>query len=159
VYALHRYLGAQVAVPLHFDPFAAGLTLGAPVKLVVNENLALMGGHDLITFRLHRFQPHVDEPAENDALASAVALNTVVPRGEYALRGAAILQRSDALAIGGELALRAIDFDSGKPVVPIFFLLHYTPVDYIDIGARAGLFNLDGAEKNFGVSAFAAIRM
>ena len=159
VYALHRHVGVQAALPLHFDPFAAGLTLGAPVKLVVSDKLALMGGHDFITFRLHRFQPHVDEAAENDRLAGEVATGTIVPAGEYALRGAALYQHSDALALGGEIALRAIDFDSGKPVVPLFFTLSYTPVDYVDLGGRAGLFNLDGPQKNFGASAFAAIRM
>lgn len=159
VYAINRYIGAQLALPFHIDPFALGLTLGAPVKLVVGDKVALMAGHDLVTFRLSGFQPHVDEAAENDNLADAVATNTVVPGGEYAFRGAALYQHSESLALGGEIALRAIDFDSRKPVVPIFARIRYTPIDYVDLGARVGLFNLDGPGENFGGSAFAAIRM
>ncbi len=158
-YKLWDGIAAQVAVPLHFDPFAAGLTLGAPVKFTLDDRFAIVAGHDLVSFRLHRFQPHVADASENDELAALSETNTVLPRGEFALRGALYYQQSPELAVGGEIASRAVDFDTRDAMLPVFGVLHYAATNSVDIGARAGLFDLGTPTSNFGGSAFVAIRM
>lgn len=158
-YEIFDALSAEVALPLHFDPFAAGLTLGAPVKLVLGDELALMAGHDLVTFRLRRFQPRVGEAAENHRLVDEDEINTVLPSGEYALRAAALYQSTPDLALGAELASRALDFQTRNAIVSAFAILRYAPTDDIDLGLRAGAFHLGAPSRNFGGSAFASVRM
>jgi hypothetical protein len=159
VYRLHKYAGVQLSVPMYFSPYAMGVTVGIPAKLVLFDKLSLSAGEDLVTFRGYRFAPNVADARENEGLADAYATNTILPRGEINILATLLYQRSPKLAFGGEFGIRAVDFSTSDAPVPLFFRLSYSPSDKLDIGGRVGFGRLDSAADSFGGSLFAAFRM
>lgn len=163
VYQVFDFAALQVAVPFAWDPFGAAITVGVPVKFVISDKLAIVGGQNLVTVRLGDYYPSVDpvfeSPDQNAAAAARLNTNTEIDDGEIRVFGGLTYQASEEFAVGGDIGVRAVDFKMRDAAVPIFLRGTYSPEPNIDIGARAGFRRPDEAGDTFTVSVFAAARL
>ncbi|HET6610531.1 MAG TPA: hypothetical protein VFG83_01005 [Kofleriaceae bacterium] len=162
-YRLFDFAALQLAVPVAWDPFGIAITAGIPVKFVIADKLALVGGQNLLTVRLGDYQPSVDpvfeDPDQNAIAADRLATNTEIGDGEIRVFGGLTYQASEEFAVGGDIAIRAVDFTLEDAAIPLLLRATYSPEAFVDIGARIGMRRLDEASDSFTLSVFATARM
>jgi hypothetical protein len=159
-YRITNWIAGQASVPMLFNRFSMGLTLGAPFKFsFLDGKLALFGGHDLVTFRVYRFAPDAGDPFYNRTQLADYDRNTTLSRGELRFLGGVIYQHQPNLAITGEMGVLASNFGITNAGVPLLGTITYSSTDTMDLGVRIGFDNLDQAMKNFGLTLFAARRI
>jgi len=158
------WLAAQVSVPMLVDPYAVGVTVGAPIKAVVLGRLRFDLLRDFATFKLSRFAPSVVDAAENDRLVVADETNSVIEDGQLNLNAAATWQLQSNLAIEGRFGLKGRDFEfeSDSPTALDVGLLYssvYSGANQVDIGGRVGFADLNQTDETFGLWLVAALRI
>lgn len=159
VYLIKDFVGVQLSLPILLDPFAMGVTIGAPLKFKFGEKLALIGGRDLVSFKISKFVPDVGNALANEGLIAIDDVNGILPDGDVRLIGGAIYQLEPKMAITGEFGTIFSDFsNTGAP-----FLLRgtftYSMSNKIDIGARAAIGDLGDVQHTAGIALFAALRI
>lgn len=162
-YKVFEWLSGQLSLPFLVDPFAMAVTLGAPVRFTFGRKLAVVGGADLLTFKITRFIPSVENAALNDALVAADEVNTNLPEGELNLNGGVIYQHKPNIALDARIGLRHA-FESESDQTERDALLFdvgvlYSTSNKVDVGARAGFLDLNNADSTFGISLLAALRI
>ena len=167
-YQIFHFLAAQMSIPMLVDPFSFGVTLGAPLKFTLFHKLALLFGRDLLTFRIDRFAPSIDNAAQNQAYADLDATNTALPAGDVTLNFDAIWQQKPNLALSAHLGIRlTINSTSDvsgtgstdRDALPFDVGLTYSTSNKVDIGGRIGFADVNNADKSFGLSLLAALRI
>jgi hypothetical protein len=158
VYAITDWAAAQLSLPVNVDPFAMGVTLGAPLKFRFGERFALLFGSDLITVRIVDFPPHVLDPRIDDARADAVAVGTIVSRGTLRFVGGAIYQLEPHMAISADGGVVAEDFGRENTSVPLGATFTYGAARSLDFSVRLGFDDI-GLGESFSLAAGLAARM
>src|SRR6266545_938001 len=151
-YQVFPWLAGQVSLPILVDPFAMGVTLGAPMKFTFLDRLRFDIFRDFIAFKVSRFAPSVADAAFNDAQVQLDETNTALDDGEINLNAGATWQLRPDLAIEGRYGLKARDFEfrSDSPTLLDVGLI-YSSTNKIDIGGRLGFADLNDADTTFGV--------
>lgn len=139
---LQNWIGIKVGVPVYIDPVAVGLNLGAPLKFVFFDKLALGGMDDLLTFRISKFPPSFYQEYINVANARGVESNSVLSRGQLRFSGFGIYQHKPELAIIGRLGITFNDFKSAAPTTFLRVGFQYTVKKRIDLGLALGFDDL-----------------
>lgn len=156
---LQSWLAASISLPMYLEPFAASLTLGAPMKFRFGERVALTLAEDVIDVRLTEFVPSLSDESANELQAGRVGTNTTTNKGNLRFGGAAIYQYKPNLAIIGRLAVSFIDFKS----IDIGYLLkagaQLSVRKNVDVAALLGFDDLEEADKTFGVTLSAQVRL
>ena len=158
-YLIFDWLAAQLSVPMYADPFAIGTTIGAPMRFLLGDKAAIVFGQDLLNIRIFRIFPSVFDALGNDAMIAAESTGQILSRGELRLIGGVVYQLKPNLAIMGESGVVAFDFALTDSGVPLRVKLTYSPKDFVDLSARMGFDNLDEANKTFGLTLNAAVRL
>jgi hypothetical protein len=158
-YAIKEWIAAQVSVPMYLEPFAASVTLGAPMKVQINEQYAIVAGEDIIDIRLSKFVPSLSNEAANEVNVGYVNTNTRTDKGNFRFSGAGIFQYKKNLAFTGRIAITLIDFAT----LDIGYLLkvggQLTVRKSLDLSATLGVDDLEEAKRTFGLSLAAAFRI
>ncbi len=142
------WVGIRVGIPVYIDPVAVGLTLGAPLRFVFGDKVAIGGLEDLVAIRLSEFVPSFYQEAENVALARAAESKTAMSKGYLRFAGWGAYQHKPNLALIGRIGVTMDDFSSTKSDAGgglTTFLragLQYTAKKRIDIGGSLGFDNL-----------------
>lgn len=166
-YLVHDYVGIRLGVPIYIDPIAVGLTLGVPIKVQLNNKIAVGGLDDLLNFKLHNFAPSFYSEGQNARYAFEInsMTNTSTPRGELRLAGYVQYQQQANLAIIGRIGATYSDFsanrgDSGYGGQTYFLRggLQYSPKRWFDIGFSLGWESLADL-SSLGLGGFAAVRI
>src|SRR5262249_26571307 len=139
---LQNWIGIKVGVPVYIDPVAVGLNLGAPLKFVFFDKLALGGFDDLLSIRLSKFAPSFYQEAFNVASARGVETNSVLSRGFLRFSAFAIYQHQPQLAFSGRLGITFNDFQSAGPISFLRVGFQYTVKKRIDLGLSLGFDDL-----------------
>ncbi len=160
-YSFNHWASVRVSVPFLVDPFAMGLRIGAPLRFKIMDKLALVGGHDLISFKLVSFVPDVTSALATSALVAEDARGTTLPDGDIRILGGIIYQHSKKLAIMADMGVIAPDFSLDDQPVPLRVgaMLSNPFRAGVDYGVRIGFENLDNAKNTFGIALFAALRI
>lgn len=158
-YLVTDFLSVQAALPILINPFAMGVTLGAPMKFEFWDKLAFVFGQDLLTANVVSFAPVVGDPLETQRQIELDESGTTGPRGEVRVLGGVMYQMDPDLAFMGELGLVYPDFGREKTMVPMWLALMYSPGAKVDLGLRAGFESLSQAKDYFGVRLFVAVRI
>jgi hypothetical protein len=159
-YLLQDWVALQLSIPILVDPFALGVTLGAPLKFrFFDDQLALTFGRDLLSIAIIDFVPEVDNPALTAGLVALDETGTVLPAGALRFIGGATYQWKPNLALTGELGLIAQDFSSSDGIYPLQGIVTYSSSNKIDLGARAGFSDLGAGTEGLFVAVFAALRL
>ncbi len=157
-YRLKEFVAVQLTVPMLLDPFAAGFTLGAPMKFTFGK-LRFDLGHDFLTVAAKHFTPDVANPLATQQMVDINDVNGELSAGAIKVLGRVTYQKSPNLVLGGESGFVAEDFKGDKAEIPLWLLLTYSPSNKIDMGGRLGFFQLSEASKNIGLAVFAAVRI
>ncbi|MEZ4359685.1 MAG: hypothetical protein R3B48_05850 [Kofleriaceae bacterium] len=158
-YQVKEWIAAQIAVPIYLEPFAASVTLGAPMKFRFAGRYALVLAEDLIDLRLTKFVPSLTSEKENEANAANIANNTTTLRGAFRFSGAGVYQHKPDLAFIGRLAVSIVDFDSQKLGYLLKVGAQKTLRKTIDLSATMGFDDLGNADETFGFVFAAAYRI
>lgn len=158
VVGITDWVAAQLSVPVLFDPFAMGVTLGAPLKFTFAQRFALVFGADLVSFRIKEFVPSYVDPRQDEANADAIETDTLVSRGNYRLIGGAIYQLEPHMALSADFGVVSEDFGRGSTLVPLGGTFTYSAAPYLDFSARMGLDDV-GRGSTFSIAAGLAVRL
>jgi hypothetical protein len=159
-----NWIGIRVGVPVYIDPVAVGLTLGAPLKFVFGDKVAIGGLDDLLSIKLSRFAPSFYQEATNVGLARASETNSVISKGFLRFSGFGTYQHKPNMAFVGRIGVTMDDFSSTKSNAGgglTTFLrvgLQYTAKKRIDIGGSLGFDNL-ARGGTFGPQVFINVRI
>lgn len=161
-YAIFDWLAAQLVLPFYIDPFAMGVTVGAPVKFTFFDKLSFVGGADLFEFEIYRFAPELDNELVNVTFEQLDATNTALPCCRMNLIGQAIYQLDPQSAVDLRFGIRkqletSAGFPEDTPVLLDVGYL-YASSNMLDFSARAGFERLDEVES-FAVQLAAAFRL
>lgn len=156
VYQVFPWLGAQLELPMLLDPFAMGVTLGAPLKFRFDK-FALFVGRDLITFKIAKFAPIVEDTLATEALRVADASGTIMPDGTLRITGGIIYALKPNMSITGETGIVAVDFagDEATWLLRASLAMESKRFDY---GARLGIEDLDDTES-INLALFGSLRI
>lgn len=156
---LQSWLAASISLPMYLEPFAASLTLGAPMKFRFGERFALTLAEDVLDVRLTEFVPSLVDESANETQAGRIGTNTTTNKGNLRFGGAAVYQYKPDLALVGRLAISFIDFKS----IDIGYLLkagaQLSVRKNVDVAALLGFDDLEEADKTFGLTLSAQVRL
>ena len=164
---LKDWLAVRVGVPVYIDPVAVGLVLGAPLKFVLTEKIAIGGMDDFVTIKIHRFAPTFYQEVQNVANAQISELGTA-SRGELRFTGFGVYQHSPKMALigrfgvitdlgtGGGGAAGASSSSAATSFIRGGF--QYSPRKYLDLGLSIGFDDLS-VVGSFAPAGFLAVRI
>jgi len=160
-YYLTDWAALRVSIPILVDPFAMGLRIGVPVRLKIMDKLAIVGGHDLVSFSLVSFVPDVANAANTASLVARDEINEILPDGDIRINAGLLYQHSKKVAFMAEMGVHAPDFSLDDQPVPLHVgaMLSAPFKAGVDYGVRVGFGNLDDAKHTFGIALFAALRI
>lgn len=156
---LTDFLSLQLGVPMYADPFSIGLIVGIPMRFGLGDKAALFIGEDLLSFKMYRFVPSVEDARYNEAQVAKDKINETTSFGDVRIVGGAMYQYRPNVVLKGEFGWLPFDYS----IIDAGYLLRgtliYSPYRSFDIGVRVGFDNLDEAGSTFGVSLSAALRI
>jgi hypothetical protein len=158
VVGITDWVAAQLSVPVLFDPFAMGVTLGVPLKFRFGQRFALFFGSDLLSFRVKEFVPTYVDPRVDEARAAVIETGTLVSRGNYRLVGGAIYQLEPHMAIAADFGVASEDFGEENTAVPLGGTFTYSAAPYLDFSARIGFDDI-GQGRTFSLAGGLAVRL
>ena len=157
VYQVFSWLGAQASVPFYLDPFAMGLTLGAPMQGNLGP-LRFFGGRDLVQVKLAKFTPAWDDPLTNEVMVGIDRVNGVLSDGRVNILFGVAYQLRNDVALIAEGGWVYEDFENADNPVPLWLTGMWSPSNKFDLGLQAGFNSLDDLDT-FGVRLFAGLRI
>lgn len=162
-----NWLGVRVGVPVYFDPFAASIALGAPLKFTFGDKLAIGGMDDIANIRIKRFAPTFYQEQANAAAAYADTQNTH-SNGTLRFSGFVEYQQDPKLALIGRIGLQtdlgqssngaAGSESSSAAQTFIRAGVQFSPKKYLDVGGTAGFDDLSKL-GSFGLAGILAVRI
>lgn len=158
-YQLNDWASVRVSIPILVDPFAMGVRIGVPLRFKITKKLAIVGGHDLISFKLSKFVPDVARPTATAALVAEDMRGTTLPAGDWRLLGGIIYQWKRNVAFLADIGVIAPDFSLDDQPVPAHLGVQVSSSWRLDYGVRLGCENLDEARNTFNLALFAAFRI
>lgn len=159
VYELTSWIAVQAGIPMYMDPFAMGLTLGAPMKFRLGDKVALEGGRDFFKVKLAKFVPELESAAANEALVALENVGTTLPAGSLRFVGDVTYQKSAKLALLASFGLIANDFGTTDAVWPLDLGVSFSPSRKLDLGGHLGMADLTDNVDTLYVSLFVGYRL
>jgi hypothetical protein len=165
---LTNWAAVRVGLPVYLDPFAMGVTIGAPLKFKLTDQLAVGGMDDLLTIALPigaEFAPSYYHDFINAERANRDVNNTAQSAGLLRFSGYAIYQQKTNMAIVGRVALEFEDFSAnltnagGGATTSIHGGVMFTPKKFLDVGATIGFDDLSRLPESFALSGFLSVRI
>jgi hypothetical protein len=165
-YMVQDWVGVKVGVPIYISPLAVSLAIGAPIKLMLGDKLALGGLDDLLNIRLDRFAPTFYQELQNATNANDTMTNTIKSQGELRVSLFGAYQYRPNLAIIARTGIQMEDFATGKTdgclgeclTTFIHAGFNYSPRRYFDLGLQIGFDDLAHG-GSFAPAGFLAFRI
>ena len=160
-YTLKKWVAAQVTVPIHVDPFAVALKLGAPMQFSFYDTWRFEFGEDLLSIKINDFIPRLESVSVNQASAFASATNTISARAVLDVSGHVFYQWKRNQVIEGHFGfLRSLDGTDTTTDEPVFLHLGFAHSlsNLFDLKALAGINRLDDPVETFFVQGHIAKR-
>ncbi len=157
-YLITDIIAAQLTLPIYLDPFAMGIVLGAPFKYTMFDKFSIVGGRNLMSFKVHEFLPSVENATLNDALIAARDNNTIVPVWVVNATAGAIYQLDDKIALDALFGTRFDDTNAAATSSLDLGIL-YAQSNKLDFGARLGVADLSSFTESLGLRLFLNFRI
>ncbi len=155
---IQDWIAVRVGVPVYIDPVAVGLQLGAPLKFILTDKLAIGGMDDLLSIKLVKFAPSFYQEAANAVEAANYASNTTTSRGSLRFSGYAIFQQQTKLSLYGRFGVTLNDFQGNGATSFIRAGFNYSPRRFLDLGLSLGFDDLS-VKGSFAPAGLIAIRI
>jgi hypothetical protein len=165
-YMVQDWVGVKVGVPIYISPLAVSLAIGAPIKFMFGDKLALGGLDDLLNIRLDRFAPTFYQELQNATNANDTMTNTIKSQGELRVSLFGVYQYRPNVAIIARTGIQMEDFATGKTdgcvseclTTFIHAGFNYSPRRYLDLGLQIGFDDLAHG-GSFAPAGFLAFRI
>ncbi len=151
------HLAVSLSLPFYADPFAMSITIGAPFKVNVTDEFALVGGQDLVEISTNKWPVRTSDPEFNLDEISHEAVDVPYSTGAVNVQFGGIVQLKKNVAIFGGTRLHFEDFKGDDLPVPLFLGLTWSKWN-LDLGGRLGFARLDES-GSFGIALSAAYRL
>jgi hypothetical protein len=163
-YLVYDWLGAHVTLPFYVDPFAMGITIGAPMKFRFGEDQpgkgwAIVVLDDFLDIPIYEFMPSLTSERQNELFVDAVESGDVKANGNIHLRAGIIKQFSPEMALKGNIVQTFVDFGDTDNPTGIEAMIQYSPTKDLDVTGRLGIDALDNASSTTGLILAAAYRI
>ncbi len=152
-------ISAQVSIPAFLDPFAVGLVLGAPMRFTFFDTFAILVGEDLVSIKLSKFLPSIDNASQNAGSIANLDDNTITARwiGTPTVRG--IYQWSEKVGLDAQFGFQFTDRNDDATTTLLNVGVLKVHNQDLDFGARIGARSLSEFVDTFGLSIFANYRI
>lgn len=151
-------LAIAASVPFYVDPFASGISLGAPFQLRIGDRWQVSGGQDLLQFRFAKFPPNPADPAYNVGQVEAQVVGAREPIGNLNLKLRGAYQARTNLVVFLDWGFHWLDFEGDDKPVSMFLGGLWSSSNRMDVGGRIGLSRVDEGDS-LTVGLFAAYRL
>lgn len=161
-YLVADWIAPRLSIPMYVDPFAIGLVLGAPVKFRFGDRFALVGGEEIVGFKLldGKFLPNLRSEKANEAAVDQIeGSNTIQSDGFFRIDGGVLYQLAPDLVVSGRFGLTLDDFSGDDAPTSLRALVQFTPTRSVDIVGEAGWDRLDENRGSLHLSAALAVRI
>jgi hypothetical protein len=158
-YLVFNWLAIRVALPFYLDPFATGITIGAPMKFRLGDKFAFGGMGDFLSIKLYNFVPSTNNELYNEINAIAVDTNTTSSAGSLRFTGFAIYQAKPNLAVGGEFAVLYEDFSDNNTPYSVRARAQYSTSSKLDFGGALGIGDLDDVGNSIQLNLYMQLRI
>jgi hypothetical protein len=137
-YSVFNWLAVRMALPFYLDPFAMGVTLGAPMKFRIGDRFAFGGGGDFLTISIKNFVPSTTDERLNDANTYLVDSGSRTSDGAITFSGFATFQAKPNIAVGGDVSLTYDDFSDVNTPLSLRGRAQYSVSNKLDFGGALG---------------------
>lgn len=157
---LQDWVAVRLGVPVYIDPVAVGLELGAPLKFVLFDKLAIGGLDDLLNIKLYRFAPSFYSEAQNATNAANEATSTTQSTGVLRFSAYGVYQYKPNFAIIGRFGVQFGDVNDTLHTGTAFIRagLQVSPRKFLDLGLSLGWDDLS-VLGGFAPAAYLAVRI
>ena len=157
---LQDWIAVRLGVPVYIDPVAVSLELGAPVKFILTDKLALGGLDDLLNIKIVKFAPTFYQEAQNAANAAGYASNTSLSPGSLRVSAYGIYQYKPNFAIIGRFGVEFSDFSDTLHSSSTFIRagFNFSPRKFLDVGLSLGWDDLS-ISGGFAPAGYLAVRI
>lgn len=158
-YLVFDWMAAKITLPFYVDPFAMGVTIGAPMKFRFADKFAIVALDDFLDIKINTFIPSLKSEAENESRVAEDEVGTITPDGNIHLRAGIIYQQAENLAIRGNFVQTFADFGDDDNPTGVELIGQYSVNEDFDIAGRAGIDALDRSSSTFGIILFGQYRI
>jgi hypothetical protein len=158
-YSVFDWLGVRMGLPFYLDPFAMGVTLGAPLKFRIGDRFAFGGMGDFLTIRITKFVPSTTDERMNDLNSYNVDSGTATSKGSLNFTGFATWQWKPNVAIGGEFGLLYDDFNDINTPFSLRARAQYSTSNKLDFGALFGFGDVANWKDTVLLNLYAQLRI
>ena len=145
-------IGVRLGVPFYLNPFAMSLSIAAPIKFHLGDNVALGAFDDLLNIKLSKFPPSFTNELQNANAAYGTTTGTEQSAGTLRLSGYGIYQVQSNVAVTGRIGIDIGDLNggsstagagtSGSTLVFVRAGIDFTPRHWVDLGVSIGVDDL-----------------
>ncbi|MEO7097490.1 MAG: hypothetical protein ABI175_29785, partial [Polyangiales bacterium] len=137
---LQDWIAVRVGVPVYIDPVAVGLELGAPIKFILTDKLALGGMDDLLNIKIAKFAPSFYQEVENARNAANYQTNTSLSKGTLRFSAYGMYQYKPNLVFIGRFGVAFGDFSDTLHTGTAFIRagFNFSPRKFLDVGLSLG---------------------
>ena len=160
-YKVYEWLSGQLRIPINTNPFASALTLGAPMQFNFFDTLRFEFAEDLVSIKMNKFIPSLQNAATNAANAAAQASNTISARIQVNVSGHVFYQWRRNQVIEGHFGIiKSFDGTTGTTDDPVFLHLGFMHSfsNSFDLSALAGSDRLDDPLSTLFIQGALALR-
>ncbi|HTJ44488.1 MAG TPA: hypothetical protein VL463_20430 [Kofleriaceae bacterium] len=161
-YLLTDWAAVKVRVPIYMQPFAMGISLGAPMKFRFGDKFAITAFDTVVDITTYnKFFPDLFSEAHNRAQVVEAMNNTVRRDGNLRFVGTAEYQVNPKTALLGSLGAVMADFGQNNQSAAYLLegVLQWSPSPKLDLAGRLGFDSLADASSTFGIRLTAAWRI
>lgn len=157
---LQDWIAVRLGVPVYIDPVAVGLELGAPLKFVLTDKLAIGGMDDLLNIKLYRFAPSFYSEAQNATNAANEESDTTQSAGVLRFSLYGVYQQTPKFAIIGRFGVAFGDINDTLHTGTAFIRggFQFSPRKFLDVGLSVGWDDLSVA-GGFAPAGYLAVRI
>jgi hypothetical protein len=157
---LQDWIAVRVGVPVYIDPVAVGLELGAPLKFILTDKLALGGMDDLLNIKLYRFAPSFYSEAQNAVNAENESTGTTQSAAVLRFSAYGMFQYTPKFVIIGRFGVNIGDTSDSLHSTSSFIRagFQFTPRKFLDVGLSVGWDDLSVA-GGFAPAGYLAVRI
>ena len=162
------WVGVKAGVPVYIDPLAFSLALGAPMKFVLSDKVAIGGLDDVVNIKLSKFAPTFYQERTNADAAFRESSNAAQSRGSLRFAAYGIYQHQPKLALFARFGFELDNFSTrttnaggsagGGTTSFLRAGFNYTPRHYVDLGLSLGFDDLS-VKGSFAPAGFLAFRI
>jgi hypothetical protein len=158
-YLVRSWLGVRVALPFYMDPFAMGVTIGAPMKFRLGKKFAFGGMGDFLSIKIHNFVPSTTDERVNDVNTYLVDSNSATSDGSLRFSGFATYQAKPNIAVGGMVGWVYEDFDDTEVPYSLHVKAQYSTSNKLDFGGVFGFGDLSDARNSIQLNVYGQLRI